>query len=257
MLKCFLFQISKTYRYIGVGDNLSGPACILLHVLFQQPVISLKSQGRQPRPREVKYLIQVTQFKWQSRNVDWLFGSQLLDPETEVWLSIPSSSLMTPILEPFHPSPKTKLCLSFPTWRHPANDQGSMGLPGLNICHVGLSSQAVFVPEPPVGLAGAFSGLHQGLMALPTHPCFLFFLFLFWMSPLPPNHHPPTSQKMKLLSYLYFSMGFSEGTADAVEESPVNGTLQTSLAQSAVQPRGEWLGISRQLLQLPDGQFLL
>ena len=93
-----------------------------------------------------------------------------------------------PILEPFHPPPKTKLCLSFPTWWHPASDQGSMGRPGLNICHVGLSSQAVFVPEPPVGLAGAFSDLRQGLMALPTHIlasssfCSLLqpFLYPFW-----------------------------------------------------------------------------
>lgn len=103
---------------------------------------------------------------------------------------------------------------------------------------MGLSSQAVFVPEPPVGLAGAFSGLHQGLMALP-HPCFpLLFIFILDVSPYP-QPPAPTSQKMKLPSYLYFSMGFSEGAADAVEESPINGTLQTSLAQSAVQPRGK------------------
>ncbi|XP_049554207.1 2-methoxy-6-polyprenyl-1,4-benzoquinol methylase, mitochondrial isoform X3 [Orcinus orca] len=68
---------------------------------------------------------------------------------------------------------------------------------------------------------------------------------------------PPKKKKTLLPSYLYFIMGFSEGPTDAVEESPVNGTPQISLARYSQQPMGECLGISRNLLQPPNRQFLL
>ena len=195
MLKCFLFQISKTYRYIGVEDNLCGQAqhvCYYIHY-FSNQLWASSDRGDNPDPKRLSILFKSRSLNGRSKMGTDSLGLSSWTLRQKFGFQFPAALRwpQCPILELFHPLSKTKLCLSFPTWQHPASNWGQWGSRAWTYATWGSLHRQSLFQSPLLGWLGLSQICIKVLRLFPHMPASSSFYFFPGASPHPPTNSPP------------------------------------------------------------------
>lgn len=197
MLKCFLFQISKTYRYIGVEDNLWGWAQHVYYCIcyFSNQLSASSHRGDNPDPKRLSILFKSHSLHGRAEMWTDSLGLSSWTLRQKFGFQFPAALWWPQFLSHFIPLPKLSSASAFQPGGTQPMTKDPWGSRAWTYASWGSLHRQSLFQNPLLGWLGLSQVCIKVSWLFPHILASSSFYFYSGCLPLPPTTNPPPPRK--------------------------------------------------------------